>query len=174
MQRFWQKGASELYVVIVVIIGAFLLAGGTMVFQNIMSSDAFTGGLSGGSPSGSSGSGTWSIVTVTNTCDNTNHIAHVSFALHGTAAGFYRIDIKNGSTYAPITITDESGKANTYTPFTPNSDNIQDIQLNLLNSDGYNTDPWRITLYQGGAPNGTDLPGGTQQAQQDMNATGCQ
>ena len=45
--------------------------------------------------------------------------------------------------------------------------------LNLSSKDGFSTNPWRLTLYEGGTQSGGRFSGGVQQAVYDGTPTGC-
>lgn len=165
-------------VIIIIIIGAFLLVGGQFLLKGpgIFSvlpapSDSGNNAGSGGGNPPVTGQPAWSIEVVNGkgSCDNTAHSYKIDVAFHGTAPGFYKIEVKNGSTYNPIYINN-----NIYNTFTPNGQNVQANSLTLANSDGFNTNSWRIDLYEGGTLSGNNLTGVVSQIEKDMDKTSCQ
>lgn len=176
MKRFLNsRGGTEVYIILIVILGAFLLAGGQFILTNIVTppvEDPKGGPLLGGGGTGesASSSATWKIELVNGkvSCDTAVHKSLAQIAFYGTASGFYRIDVKRGNGYQPIYIS-----GNVYNTFTPNTQNIQVNDLGLGNGDGFNTSEWRAVLFQGGSVSGTTLTGGTQKAEKVFPPTAC-
>jgi hypothetical protein len=160
------KGEAEFIIIFVIIVGAFLLIGGQFLFQadNNKNSNA-NNTTSPKTPPADS----WKIELPSDVlCDNTNNTSNVSLAFHGTAQGYYKIEVKNGEVFTPVTLN-----TNTYNKFEPNQQNIQVNDLVLDNTDGFNTKSWRAVLFEGGTLTGNDLTGGTQRAEKEFEKTNC-
>lgn len=149
------KGNSEIPLIIIVIIGAFFLAGGQYMFQGLTSTDDTS--INPGSGSAPLPSSDWSIELEDTTCDSTSNLSKVTVVLHGPSAGYYT-----------ITIDSQVASTNVYTP---SAQNNQTIELPLSNNLGFNTKPWIIKLFSGIIPVGTNTS--TPQTQKDMEPTSC-
>lgn len=154
------RGETEIFVLVVVILGAFLLAGGQLLFQNnedTSLSQPAAGGTNGGTTQPPAGS-TDLIQVISQGCSANQGNATIAFK--GASAGY----ISFGLT--------EANKTQFTKPYTPP---VQSADLTLLNSDGFNTKPWQIQLFSGGTQDSTGKwSGGTSQAPtKDMPATGC-
>lgn len=174
------RGDSDMIVVIVILVGAFLLVGGQFLLHGL---GGFGIGPKGpGTPGDSGGSitptpaaaATWSIEQINgkSSCDSTTHDSKTEIALHGPEAGFYKFEVKNGDTYEPVYIESE-GSSNIFNAFTPNTQFLQLLDLNLKAQDGFNTKPWRVLLFQGGTLEGSTLKDGVQKVEKNFDATGC-
>lgn len=165
-----QKGDIEFLILIVVIIGAFTLAGGQYIFDTLPKGNAKptptviplptggTGGIGGGLNQEVTTPG-WSIEIVSSICDSVKKESLVTFALRGTAGGYYSILLRtNGSTPYTYGFIDNE---------------LQVSSLNIKNTLGFNTNPWSVKLYEGGSESGGNFTGGTLKVSKNMSATGC-
>lgn len=164
------RGETDILVVIIIIIGAFLLIGGQFLFQK-------TKPTTQRNPGGNSGSSkdtlppAWRIEQITNgaNCDSESQSSQVGIAFHGTAPGYYRIEIQNNDVFQPVRT-----EGAIYNTFTPNANNVQANTLLLKNADGFNTKTWKIVLLRGGTLSGNDLTNAIQMAEKEFPAINCQ
>ncbi|HMS22940.1 MAG TPA: hypothetical protein PKA38_04245 [Candidatus Levybacteria bacterium] len=162
------KGEAEFLIIFVIIVGAFLLVGGQFLFQ-AENSKKNNGNTNDTTAPQTPPENDWKIELPSDVqCDNANNTSNVSLAFHGTAPGYYKIEVKSGEVFTPITVN-----SNIYNTFEPNQQNIQVNDLILSNTNGFNTKPWRATLYEGGTPSGNDLTGGTLKAEKEFEKTNC-
>ncbi|MBP6913315.1 MAG: hypothetical protein KBC00_01770 [Candidatus Levybacteria bacterium] len=162
------RGEIEFLIIFIVIVGAFLLVGGQFLFQAENSKKNNGNANDTGSPQATPSS-SWRIELPSSVqCDSTNNTSNVTLAFHGTANGHYKIEIKNGEIFTPVTINE-----NIYNSFEPNQQNVQVNDLVLDNTDGFNTKSWQVILYEGGTASGNDLTGGTIKAEKEFEKTNC-
>lgn len=159
----YYRGDSEIFVLVIVILGAFLLAGGQLLFQSNADSglsqpSANAGGGAAATPPAAGAATDYIKVLSSNGCDNTNHQGNSSIGVTAPAAGYISFGLK------------DAGSPQFTKSYTPPS---QSMGLTLSNSDGFNTKPWQIQLFSGGTQNGTTWSGGTIAASKDMDPTGC-
>lgn len=169
--RFSSRGGSEVYIILIVILGAFLLAGGQFILTNIVTPPVDTGapnpllgGGDGGDGSGSPSSTGWDIQFTKRSCEGTT--AHAQLVLSGPTKGYADIQFGDGSSYY------------TYLQMGYNNPPTTVISLDLTGD--YNTSPIRIILNSGGTFIVTDTTsgegtgsGGTQKKSADFPATNC-
>jgi hypothetical protein len=79
---------------------------------------------------------------------------------NGLTSGYITIETINGTSSNTILSSQFSPSQVTYI-------------LSLSNSDGFNSSPWRINIYEGGIGSGGNYTGGTKQADFNTNPTGC-
>lgn len=157
------RGGTDIFVLLVVILGAFFIAGGQMIFQKSTPETPQAGGANSGSttptPTSATADQSQIIEIITNLCDNTIHRGNITVAFHGTEKGYFSFGLK------------EAG-AHQYTyEFSPVT--LDHQELHVENVDGFNTKPWQIQLFSGGTKNGDVFSGGTSVASKDMQPTGC-
>lgn len=146
------KGGMELIVVVVVILAAFMFAGGESFLDGAIPSEEITP-----TPTvTNSSSNAWSIEYISTVCDATQHISNVSVGFHGPQTGYFTISI--------------DGTVKSTNQYTPNVQNTEVVSLPLPNSMGFNTKSWSLELFSGG----TNMTGGTSKATKTMDATNCQ
>ena len=152
------RGDIEVIILVVIIIGAFLLAGGQYMmsalpwYDNIDNS-ANNNDSDAGVGDGESASTDWRINVITSTCDNVLHKANVRIELNGTQKGTYDVSVQNGGTY----IKKFSGDFTTIP--------LHGKYLELYNSDGFDKNKWKIDLYETGST--------TPKTTKEMNPTNC-
>lgn len=141
----YSRGYTEVFVIIIVILGAFLLSGGQLLFQNN------TNTFSTSDPGSSSGA--WSISYVSKGCAALGE--EIEITAKGPGTGYVAVELKNGSTFQTV-LSDE---------FKPGLTNISIwSSLPLEKSLGFNTNPWRIKLFKGGDKTGAQWSGGDEKA----------
>lgn len=137
---------SAFIVVIVVIVGAFLLSGGQNIFQDnseeVSSTPAATSGSAGGSA--------WSITYASKGCASTGE--QIEITAKGPGTGYITVEVKNGSSFQAVDSAEFKSSPSIYSP------------VNLLKSAGFNTNPWRLKVWEGGSKTGGQWEGGTEKA----------
>lgn len=166
-----QRGGTEIYIVVVVILIAFLMAGGEFLLGNAFplpdSLNPFQNTPANGGNGGSGGNGgnstnptTWSVDLSNRGCSTGKNITTATVT--GTASGYISVEISNGAGgFAPV-----QTRAFTNLPTSV-------YELNLPNDLGFNTTAWRVQVFQGGTNSNGNFSGGTVQASKNGSPTGC-
>lgn len=124
------RGNSEIPIIIIVVLGAFFLAGGQYIFQGQVSSDKTAKTPTIEDKVGDE----WKITIGNKTCDAAAHKASVDISLFGPKTAKYAISIMKNGAYTPLLPGDYK------TP--PNQTDTR----SLTNADGFDVNPWRVEL----------------------------
>lgn len=136
---------SALYMVVLVIVGAFILGGGHLILEEKDSTTSQAGGAT------SNPAPEWSIDYIKKGCVTGG--ADVEITAKGPETGYITLELDNGGGNYSLMSTDEF-------KFTPTS-----VWRPILKTaTGYSTKPWRLKLFKGGAINGTQWSGGEEKA----------
>lgn len=101
----------------------------------------------------------WKITTTFLGCD-INEFPKADINSTGSENGYIKLEISDVSGFREI------ATANFLSPVSKNT-------ATLLNSLGFNTKAWRVSLYSGGSPTNNRWSGGNMQATVSGNPTGC-
>ena len=140
-------------IVAIVIVGAFVIGGGHLLFQE---KDYSTSG--GGSGSNSPTANDWTIDYTLKGCVTAG--ADVEILAKGPDKGYVTLELKNGENFDIISTDEFKSSPSVWRPV-------------LKSATGYNSKPWRLKLFQGGAINGGQWSGGTEKAVKQGNPTNC-
>lgn len=163
-----QKGGVEVFIVIVIVLIGFLLAGGEFLLGSAfpLPDSLGIGGGSGTTPPANGGNGT-----------SANGITIQTKGCIGAG--------KSGTSATTVTVTDEkpgyisleisNGAGGFATVDTHEFKNLPTsvYELKLPNELGFNTSSWRVRLFDGGTENGGDFTGGEEKASANGNPTRC-
>lgn len=141
----------------IVIVGAFLIGGGHLLFQEKDYSG--TGGETSTGTSSSIPTKTWSIEHTLKGCVAEGE--EVEIVAKGPDKGYLALEQKNGGNY-DVKSTDEFGASpSVWRPV-------------IKKADGYDTKQWRLRLFQGGTLSAGQWSGGTEKASSgDLNPITC-
>lgn len=160
-----QSGRTDIFIVIVVILIAILLAGGELFLGDFLPlPDSLSSSLGGGSGTpgdrGTDPAADWSIEIENKGCEAQENTSVATVT--GLAPGYISVEISNGAGGFAVIQTDSF----TNLP-------VSVYELSLPNTLGFNTTPWRVRVFEGGTQNGNDFSGGTEKAVKDASSTGC-
>lgn len=163
-----QKGGVEVFIVIVIVLIGFLLAGGEFLLGSAfpLPDSLGIGGGSGTTPPANGGNGT-----------SANGITIQTKGCIGTG--------KSGTSATTVTVTDEkpgyisleisNGAGGFATVDTHEFKNLPTsvYELKLPNELGFNTSSWRVRLFEDGTNANGNFSGGTEKNSKDAAPTGC-
>lgn len=150
-----QKGGMETFILLVIVIAAFVFVGGQSAFDMIYPEEDTTP-----TPTpASTNQNLWSIELISKTCDNTNNISNVSIGFHGPEKGYFVILVNGGTV-----------QTNEYLPSAQGSESVV---LPLPNNLGFNSNAWELRLFSGGTQSASGFSGGVQKAEKQFDPTGC-
>lgn len=160
-----QKGGSEIFIVVIVVLIAFLLAGGEFLLGNafpLPDSLGLGGPVGSGNPPGATPSAQWDVTLEDSGCNTATGQANYTVGLFGPSRGYYTLSARTGATYIPIL-------SEQFTQI-PN----QSVRLELDSDDGFGANPWKVELFEINPSSPESVTGGTLRASQDGQPTGCQ
>lgn len=160
-----QTGGVEVFIVIIVVLIAFLLAGGEFLLGNafpLPDSLGIGGGSStpGGGGDGTSGGSQNSIVIQNKGC--IGPLSSTTVIVTNSNPGYISLEISNGAGGFAVVETREFKN-------TPTSI----YELKLPNELGFDKTPWRVRLFEGGTNTNGDFTGGTEKASENGTPTNC-
>lgn len=159
-----ERGGAEVFIVVIVILIAFLLAGGEFLLGNafpLPDSLGIGGGTPVGSAPGASPSAQWEVTLEDGGCNATTGQALYTAGLFGPTRGYYTLSVRSGASYTPVL-------SELFTEI-PN----QAVRFELDGDDGFRNNPWKVELFEMNPISPESVTGGALKATADGQPTGC-
>lgn len=161
-----QRGGTEIFIVVIVVLIAFLLAGGEFLLGSAfpLPDSLGIGGGTGnpsGTPGGTNPSADWELTLEDRGCNTVSNQAVYTLGAFGPTRGYFTLSVKNGEEFTPILSELFS------TP--PN----QSWTLELGNAQGFNKNPWKVELFDVNPTSPETVTGGALKTSRDGSPTGC-